>query len=267
MTPRRVSSRTVRRPGRSPTGSGSTVRSVPRSPRRSSDGTARASRGLRAGRHRAGHAGRPDRRRCGGVRPRGRVRRRLRMLPLVAAPSSIPHWSTCWLRTPTRCSATSTTWTRGRPCSAECPDLDRRDPGATNSTSPRDPGRLRGPEIAVAPWSFARGRRTRGAAAADAAGLPTADVALVRRAGLVHRLGATGVSTSIWNKTGPLTPMEWERVRTVPYLTERILSHQPRLAGIARIAGMCHERHGRLRLPAGNARGGDSSTGSTAGGR
>ncbi|MGN6721470.1 MAG: HD domain-containing phosphohydrolase [Marmoricola sp.] len=78
--------------------------------------------------------------------------------------------------------------------------------------------------------------------AAGHAGLTAADASLVRRAALVHRLGATGVSTSIWNKTGPLSAMEDERVRTVPYLTERILGREPRLAEIAAIAGMCHER-------------------------
>ena len=39
-----------------------------------------------------------------------------------------------------------------------------------------------------------------------------------------------------------LSPIEWERVRTVPYLTERVLTHQPRLAEIGAVAGMFHER-------------------------
>lgn len=83
------------------------------------------------------------------------------------------------------------------------------------------------------------------ALAADAgrlAGLREADVALVERAALVYRLGVIGVSTGIWDKPGPLSSIEWERVRTVPYLTERVLCRQPRLAEIGAVAGMCHER-------------------------
>ena len=124
---------------------------------------------------------------------------------------------------------------------AECPDLDRRIPEAdldgvlliladyADLKSPRNLGHSR----AVADLAEA---------AADRAGLAAPDAALVRRAALVHRLGATGVSTSIWNKVGPLTPIEDERARTVPYLTERILSRQERLARIGVIAAMAHER-------------------------
>ena len=124
---------------------------------------------------------------------------------------------------------------------AQCADLDRRVPEGNlddvltiladyaDLKSPRNLGHSR----AVADLVEAAG---------GVAGLTAKDVTLVRRAALVHRLGATGVSTSIWDKTEALTSMEWERVRTVPYLTERILSRQPRLAEIASIAGMCHER-------------------------
>lgn len=79
-------------------------------------------------------------------------------------------------------------------------------------------------------------------AAASTAGWPPEDVALVGRAGLVHRLGSTGVSTGIWDKPEPLSAIDAERVRQVPYLTERILCRQPRLASIGAVAAMCHER-------------------------
>ena len=59
---------------------------------------------------------------------------------------------------------------------------------------------------------------------------------------LVHRIGVIGVSTGIWDKPGPLSASEWERVRTVPYLTERVLCRHPQLAEIATIAAMSHER-------------------------
>lgn len=81
--------------------------------------------------------------------------------------------------------------------------------------------------------------------AADAAkrlGLPPAEVTLTERAALVHDLGAIGVSTGVWDKPGPLAPAERERVRTHPYLTERVLARHPRLAGIGAVAALHHER-------------------------
>jgi HD-GYP domain-containing protein (c-di-GMP phosphodiesterase class II) len=58
----------------------------------------------------------------------------------------------------------------------------------------------------------------------------------------VHRLGAVGVSTGIWDKAGPLSAAEVERVRNVPYLTARILARQPLLASVGAVAAMAHER-------------------------
>lgn len=80
------------------------------------------------------------------------------------------------------------------------------------------------------------------ATAAAHAGLDRHDCRLVRNAALVAHLGRTGVSTGIWNKTGPLTAAEFERIRTVPYLTESILRRQPRLAELGALAGTVHER-------------------------
>ncbi len=80
------------------------------------------------------------------------------------------------------------------------------------------------------------------ASAASSVGLPADQIALVRRAGLVHRLGASGVSTAIWNKATPLSAVDEERVRQVPHFTERTLCRQPRLASIGTIAGMVYER-------------------------
>jgi HD-GYP domain-containing protein (c-di-GMP phosphodiesterase class II) len=94
------------------------------------------------------------------------------------------------------------------------------------------------------PWYLGHSRAVAelAASAAHTAGLPPDQVALVRHAGLVHRLGATGVSTAIWNKTSPLSAVEEERVRQVPHFTERTLCRQPRLATIGVVAGMVHER-------------------------
>ncbi|RUP27529.1 MAG: LuxR family transcriptional regulator [Mycolicibacterium sp.] len=94
------------------------------------------------------------------------------------------------------------------------------------------------------PWFLGYSRRVAEltAAAARTAGLSDDDVALAERAALVHRIGAIGVSTGIWNKPGPLTIAERERVRTVPYLTERVLCRQPRLCEIGAVATAGHER-------------------------
>ena len=93
--------------------------------------------------------------------------------------------------------------------------------------------------------SFLGHSRAVAALAADAARraeMSDEESTLVESAALVARLGAIGVSTGIWDKPGPLSAMEWERVRTVPYLTERVLCRQPRLAELGAVAGMSHER-------------------------
>ena len=76
------------------------------------------------------------------------------------------------------------------------------------------------------PWFTGHSRAVGALAAAAAthAGLNAGEITLAERAGLVTRLGALGVSAGIWDKPGPLSMTEWERVRTVPYLTERVLS-------------------------------------------
>jgi len=78
--------------------------------------------------------------------------------------------------------------------------------------------------------------------AADAGAVLGLDVTRLRHAGLVHDLGRAGVSNAVWDRPGRLTADEWERVRIHPYLTERILSRCPPLAGLARLAGAHHER-------------------------
>ncbi len=78
--------------------------------------------------------------------------------------------------------------------------------------------------------------------AAVGLGLAPDDVTRVRRAALVHDLGRLGVSNGIWDKRTPLTLAEQERVRTHPYLTERMLAFSPRLAELGAIAVLHHER-------------------------
>jgi HD-GYP domain-containing protein (c-di-GMP phosphodiesterase class II) len=78
--------------------------------------------------------------------------------------------------------------------------------------------------------------------AARHAGMREAEAAAIRRAALVHDLGRTGVPNGIWDKPGPLTRTEWERVRLHPYLSERVLSQAAALAPLAALAGAHHER-------------------------
>ena len=78
--------------------------------------------------------------------------------------------------------------------------------------------------------------------AARRLGLPRADVLTLRRAGLVHGFGRLGVSNSIWDRPGPLSAGEWERVRMYPYLTERMLRQSAALAPLGEIAVLHRER-------------------------
>jgi HD-GYP domain-containing protein (c-di-GMP phosphodiesterase class II)/DNA-binding CsgD family transcriptional regulator len=78
--------------------------------------------------------------------------------------------------------------------------------------------------------------------AAARLGLAAGEVAELRQAALVHDLGRMGVSNAIWDKPGPLTAAEWERVRLHPYLSERMLSRPPALRRIAELAARHHER-------------------------
>jgi HD-GYP domain-containing protein (c-di-GMP phosphodiesterase class II) len=79
-------------------------------------------------------------------------------------------------------------------------------------------------------------------AAAPSCGLTVGEATTLRWAGLVHDLGRTGVPNSIWDKPGPLTDSEWERVRLHPYLTMRILSRPAGTAHLAEVAASHAER-------------------------
>jgi HD-GYP domain-containing protein (c-di-GMP phosphodiesterase class II)/DNA-binding CsgD family transcriptional regulator len=94
------------------------------------------------------------------------------------------------------------------------------------------------------PWTIghSRGVADLAGAAAKLYGLSDDDARLVRRAGLVHDLGRLGVSNAIWDKRGPLTAAELERVRMHPYLTERMLASSEALARLGAIAVQHHER-------------------------
>ena len=80
------------------------------------------------------------------------------------------------------------------------------------------------------------------ASAGRHAGLSDHDVVALRRSALVQGFGRLGVSNSIWDKPGPLSVGEWERVRMYPYFTERMLQQSDELAPLGRIAVAHRER-------------------------
>lgn len=80
------------------------------------------------------------------------------------------------------------------------------------------------------------------AAAAERCRFDAADVQRARRAARLHDLGRVAVSPRIWQKPGPLSADERERVRLHPYHTERVLSRSPLLASLTEIACNHHER-------------------------
>jgi HD-GYP domain-containing protein (c-di-GMP phosphodiesterase class II)/DNA-binding CsgD family transcriptional regulator len=95
--------------------------------------------------------------------------------------------------------------------------------------------------------------------AADAArllGLPEEDVTALRRAAFVHDFGTTVVPNSIWDKPGPLTRTEFDRVELHPMLTEQMLRRSPALALLNTTACAHHEKcdgsgyHKRVRADA-----------------
>jgi len=105
------------------------------------------------------------------------------------------------------------------------------------------------------PYMTGHSRRA-AALASDAAtrlGCPDEAVATVRRAALVHDFGTTGVPNSIWDKPGPLTRSEFDRVELHPMLTEQMLRRSPALAALNLVASAHHEKcdasgyHKRLR--------------------
>lgn len=87
-----------------------------------------------------------------------------------------------------------------------------------------------------------RGVAALACAAARACGLAEQEAAAIRRAGLLHDVGRVGVSCAIWDKPGPLSDGEWEKVRMHAYFTERILSRSPALARLGEMASSSHER-------------------------
>ena len=105
------------------------------------------------------------------------------------------------------------------------------------------------------PYMNGHSRRCAELSAAAAQLLGFADEALsrLRRSALVHDFGTTAVPNSIWDKAGPLTRAEFDRVELHPMLTEQMLRRSPALAALNPVASAHHEKcdgsgyHKRLR--------------------
>ena len=110
--------------------------------------------------------------------------------------------------------------------------LDRALAAIANFVDLKSPFTL-GHSVAVADLAGEAGHRL---------GLPREEVLVLRRAGLVHGFGRLGVSNAIWDRPGPLSAGEWERIRMYPYLTERMLHQSAALAPLGEIAVQHRER-------------------------
>ena len=95
-----------------------------------------------------------------------------------------------------------------------------------------------------------------GVDAARLLGFTEEAVTTLRRAALVHDFGTTAVPNSIWDKPGPLTRAEFDRIELHPMLTEQMLRRSPALATLNPLASAHHEKkdgsgyHKRLRADA-----------------
>jgi HD-GYP domain-containing protein (c-di-GMP phosphodiesterase class II) len=126
--------------------------------------------------------------------------------------------------------------------------LDRALEAIANFVDLKSPYML-GHAVAVATLAEEAGRRLR---------LPPEQVLTLRRAGFVHGFGRLGVSNAIWDRPGPLSAGEWERVRLYPYLTERMLRQSAALAPLGEIAVQVRERLDGSGYPRGLSGGGIS---------
>jgi response regulator RpfG family c-di-GMP phosphodiesterase/DNA-binding CsgD family transcriptional regulator len=103
------------------------------------------------------------------------------------------------------------------------------------------------------PWfsGHSRGVAELATNAARHAGVAEPDVVTLRRAAMLHDLGRNGVPNTLWDKPGPLTDAEMERVRLHAYLTDRVVRRAGALAPLASVASAAHERVGGTGYPRG----------------
>jgi HD-GYP domain-containing protein (c-di-GMP phosphodiesterase class II) len=73
-------------------------------------------------------------------------------------------------------------------------------------------------------------------------GLAPDEARLVRRAAFVHDVGRFGVPATVWDKPGPLSASEQERMRLHVYYVERIFQRPEPLRRVGLLAATHHER-------------------------
>jgi HD-GYP domain-containing protein (c-di-GMP phosphodiesterase class II) len=93
-------------------------------------------------------------------------------------------------------------------------------------------------------WLLGHSRRVADLAvdAARQLGLDVPTQALLRYAALVHDIGRVGISTHVWERPGPLSHGDLDRVRLHSAYTGQILRRAPALAPLAELAASAHER-------------------------
>jgi HD-GYP domain-containing protein (c-di-GMP phosphodiesterase class II) len=84
-------------------------------------------------------------------------------------------------------------------------------------------------------------------------GFPTAQIAFMQQAGLVHDIGKIGIPDQVLNKTAPLTPKERYLVRLHPILGASILSRMPGLDRLVPVVLHHHEHWDGSGYPGGVA--------------
>ncbi|WP_260397109.1 HD domain-containing phosphohydrolase [Variovorax sp. KBW07] len=94
------------------------------------------------------------------------------------------------------------------------------------------------------PWMTGFSRRVADAAlrCAIELGLGTAQQQTVYRAGLVHGIGRASVPNTVWDASGPRSEADMERLRLVPYWTERAARRIATLRAEAEVASFVDER-------------------------
>ena len=97
---------------------------------------------------------------------------------------------------------------------------------------------------AKSPWCYRHSDRTSLIATSLAANLDAGDggVRELRRAALLHDIGKLSISNRILDKPGRLTGAEFDKIRTHPLVTQRILERIPGFQPLAPLAAAHHER-------------------------
>jgi HD-GYP domain-containing protein (c-di-GMP phosphodiesterase class II) len=97
---------------------------------------------------------------------------------------------------------------------------------------------------AKSPYTATHSARVTGIAVgiAKEMGFGEAELAELRRAGLLHDLGKLSIPNSILDKPGPLTPDEWGLVKLHPYFTQCVLERIRGFGSLAVVAASHHER-------------------------